>query len=126
MFHSRHIDKGFKCRPGLANCHAGTIKAVLAAAADHGKDMARFRVNRDNGSLRLSKSLIIRMYFREMAHSLNGCMLFIRIKSRVNLQSIFVKRVVTVLLCYFLSNIVDEVCRFVRCIACRFLLNIQT
>ena len=126
MLHSRHINEGLKCRTGLANCHAGAIKTVLAAAADHGEDMARFRVNRDNGSLRLSKSLVIRMCFREMSHSLNGCMLLIRIKCRVNLQSVFVKCVITVLLCDFLSNIVDEVCRFIRCIACRFLLNIQT
>ena len=125
VFQCCHVDERLEGRTGLTDGHAGAVETVLAATADHGKDVTVFRVNRNDSSLRLCQTLIVFMCFRQVIHGCDGGMLFVRIKGCINFQAFFIQRVVTVFLSDFLGYVVDKVCRFIRRIARRLLFDIQ-
>ena len=54
------------------------------------------------------------MRFRQIFQGFDGGMLLIRIKGSVDFKSFFIQCVVTVFLGDFLSDVVNEVCRFIR------------
>ena len=109
----REIDEGLEGRTRLADSHAGAVEAVLSAAADHGQNVARLGIDRDDGCLRLGQAVFIGVIVGQVTHGPDSGVLFVDIHSRVDFQTFLIEGIVAVFLGDLLGNVVDEGCVFV-------------
>ena len=108
MLQGRHVYEGLESRTGLADSHCGAVEAVLAAAADHGQDVAVSRVDGDEGPLRLGQAVFVLVVVRQLSQGFRRGALFFQIHGGVNLQAFLIQGVIAVFGGDELRDVVDE------------------
>ena len=109
FFQGIQIDKRFERRTRLPFRHDGTVELVRPASADHGLDVARLRIDGDDGRLRLLQLVVVRVIRGRQGGCFFSGLLHVRIQGGIDLESLFIHRVRTEFVDQDLDAVIDEV-----------------